>query len=90
MEWNAEKMLALKERDKTSNDLCCTFGAIFRYALETLGYYPMLLYVAPLVLKKNSLRNISYLKKILTNSINQPFIHHNFLEDYFCNPKTDN
>ena len=78
MEWNAEKMLALKERYKTSHDLCRTFGAIFRYALETLDYRPMLLYVAPLVLKKKSLRNISYLKKILINSINQPFIHHNF------------
>ena len=53
-------MLALKERHKTSHDLCRTFGAIFRYALETLGDHPMLLYVAPLVLKKNSLRRLFF------------------------------
>ena len=53
------KMLALKERHKTSHDLCRTFGAIFRYALDTLGYHPLLGYAAPLVLNNFSLRNIS-------------------------------
>ena len=46
---------------ETSPDLCRTVGALFRNDLETLGWHPMLIYTAPLVLKKNSLRNISYL-----------------------------
>ena len=46
---------------ETSTDLCRTFGALFRDDLETLGWHPMLIYTAPLVLKKISLHNISYL-----------------------------
>ena len=45
---------------ETSHDLCRTFGALFRDDLETLGWHPMLVYIAPLVLNNFSLRNISY------------------------------
>ena len=37
---------------ETLPDLCRTFGALFRDDLETLGWHPMLVYIAPLVLKK--------------------------------------
>ena len=37
---------------ETSPDLCRTVGALFRDDLETLGWHPMLIYTAPLVLKK--------------------------------------
>ena len=36
---------------ESSSDLCRTFGALFRDDLETLGWHPMLVYIAPLVLK---------------------------------------
>ena len=37
---------------ETPPDLCRTFGALFRDDLEALGCHPMLIYTAPLVLKK--------------------------------------